>query len=74
VIVYGKEYWSRVLNFEAFADAGAISPQDLKLFSFVDSPEEAFQALKDGLTRYHLDPHATKVASEEGPEIAKTLP
>src|SRR2546421_925659 len=75
VIVYGKEYWSRVLNFEAFADAGAISPEDLKLFSFVDSPEEAFEALKDGLTRYHLDPHAAaKAAAEEGPEIAKTLP
>src|SRR2546421_4932581 len=75
VLVYGKDYWSRVLNFEAFADAGAISPEDLKLFSFVDSPEEAFEALKDGLTRYHLDPHAAaKAAAEEGPEIAKTLP
>ena len=74
VIVYGKEYWSRVLNFEAFADAGAISPEDLKLFSFVDSPEEAFEVLKDGLTRYHLDPHAAKATAEEGPEIAKTLP
>jgi hypothetical protein len=74
VIVYGKEYWSRVLNFEAFAEAGAISPEDLKLFSFVDSPEEAFEILKDGLTRYHLDPQTTKVTAEEGPEIAKTLP
>lgn len=75
VIVYGKEYWSRVLNFEAFADAGAISPADLNLFSFVDSPEEAFESLKAGLTRYHLDPQAAaKAAAEEGPEIAKTLP
>jgi len=74
VIVYGKEYWSRVLNFEAFADAGAISPEDLKLFSFVDSPEEAFEVLKDGLTRYHLVSQTAKAAAEEGPEIAKTLP
>src|SRR5437899_6141754 len=74
VIVYGKEYWSRVLNFEAFADAGAISPEDLKLFSFVDSPEEALEVLKDGLTRYHLVPQTAKAAAEEGPEIAKTLP
>lgn len=75
VIVYGKEYWSRVLNFEAFVDAGAISPEDLNLFSFADSPQEAFEALKAGLTKYHLDPHAApKAAAEEGPEIAKTLP
>lgn len=74
VIVYGREYWNQVLNFEAFADAGAISPEDLKLFNFVDSPEEAFEVLKAGLIRYHLDPHAAKTAQEEGPEIAKTLP
>ena len=74
VIVYGKEYWNRVLNLEALADSGAISPEDTKLFSFCDSPEDAFEALKDGLTRYHLDPHAAKAAADEGPEIAKTLP
>jgi uncharacterized protein (TIGR00730 family) len=74
VIVYGKEYWTRVLNLEALVDAGAISPADQKLFCFCDSPEEAFETLKDGLTRYHLDPHTARAAAEEGPEIAKTLP
>jgi uncharacterized protein (TIGR00730 family) len=76
VIVYGKQYWSRILNLEAMADAGAISPEDLKLFSFADSPDEAFEYLKDGLTRYHLQPQAKQPAAvvEEGPEIAKTLP
>ena len=73
VIVYGKEYWSRVLNLDALVDAGSISPEDRKLFCFADSPEEALEVLKDGLTRYHLDPHA-KAVPEEGPEIAKTLP
>ena len=74
VVVYGKEYWNRVLNLDALADAGAISPDDVKLFSFCDTPEEAFEALKEGLIRYHLTPGAAKPVSEEGPEIAKTLP
>jgi uncharacterized protein (TIGR00730 family) len=74
VIVYGREYWTRVLNMEALLDAGAIAPEDLNAFTVVDTPEEAFQALKDGLTKYHLDPRAAKTATEEGPEIAKTLP
>src|SRR5216683_2146044 len=79
VIVYGKEYWSRVLNLQALADSGAISPEDTKLFQFADTPEEAFECLKEGLTKYHLQPQAKPPASEppsteDGPEIAKTLP
>jgi uncharacterized protein (TIGR00730 family) len=79
VIVYGKEYWSRVLNLEALVDSGAISPEDTKLFQFADTPEEAFECLKEGLTKYHLQPQAKPLVSEppsteDGPEIAKTLP
>jgi uncharacterized protein (TIGR00730 family) len=72
VIVYGKEYWSRVLNLSALVDAGTIGPEDEQLFSFCDSPEEAFATLKEGLTRYHLD--ARVLRTGEVPEIAKTLP
>jgi uncharacterized protein (TIGR00730 family) len=72
VIVYGREYWNRVLNLEALADAGTISPEDVNGFTMVDTPEEAFEVLKDGLTKFHLQP--AKQAAEEGPEIAKTLP
>jgi hypothetical protein len=74
VIVYGKEYWNRVLNLEALADAGTISPEDVNGFTMVDTPEEAFEVLKEGLTKYHLQPQPAKQAAEEGPEIAKTLP
>lgn len=73
VIVYGREYWNRVLNLEALADAGTISPEDVNGFTTVDTPEEAFEVLKEGLTKYHLQPQHAKQA-EEGPEIAKTLP
>jgi uncharacterized protein (TIGR00730 family) len=74
VIVYGREYWNRVLNFEALSDAGTISPEDVNGFTMVDTPEEAFEVLKDGLTRYHLQPQPARPVVEEGPEIAKTLP
>jgi uncharacterized protein (TIGR00730 family) len=74
VIVYGSEYWKTVLNFEALADAGTISPDDVKGFTMVDTPEEAFEVLKDGLTRFHLQPQPARPSPEEGPEIAKTLP
>jgi uncharacterized protein (TIGR00730 family) len=74
VIVYGKEYWNRVLNLEALADAGTISPEDVNGFTMVDTPQEAFDVLKEGLTRYHLQPPVKQQVAEEGPEIAKTLP
>src|SRR5208282_4124430 len=32
VVVYGKDYWDRVVNFQALVDAGTISPKDLGLF------------------------------------------
>jgi len=74
VIVYGREYWNRVLNFEALSDSGTISPEDVNGFTMVDTPEEAFEVLKDGLTRFHLQPQPARPTAEEGPEIAKTLP
>jgi uncharacterized protein (TIGR00730 family) len=76
VIVYGRDYWNRVLNLKALVDWGAIAEKDMELFQFVDKPEEGFQALKDGLTKYHLDPQLfrkEKDTKDEGPEIAKTL-
>lgn len=75
VVVYGREYWNRIVNFQALADWGAISQQDLSLFHFADTPEEGFEILRENLTRYHLEtPQAQRVRRDEGPEIAKTLP
>jgi uncharacterized protein (TIGR00730 family) len=73
VVIYGSEYWNRIINFQAFVDAGAVSPQDLDQFKIIDSPEEAFEFLKEGLTKYHLG-GTPKKQGEVLPEIAKTRP
>src|SRR5580704_12061893 len=75
VVIYGSEYWHRIMNFQAFVDAGTVSPNDLNLFKFVDTPEDAFKFLRDGLTEYHLGGSQPKKEKEEVlPEIAKTRP
>jgi uncharacterized protein (TIGR00730 family) len=75
VVIYGSKYWNKIINFEAMADAGVISPQDLDLFKIVDSPEEGFEFLKENLSKFHLGPHQPKQTGEAAaPEIAKTRP
>jgi len=73
VVIYGSEYWHRIMNFQAFVDAGTVSPEDLNLFKFVDTPEDAFSFLRDGLTEHHLG-GPPKKEKEVLPEIAKTRP
>ena len=70
VLVYGEEYWRRVLNLEVLADAGAISPEDVNLFQFVDTPEAAFAKLQENLIRDHLQ--SPPQAKRHQPEIATT--
>jgi hypothetical protein len=69
VVIYGSEYWNRVLNFQALVDTGTISAPDLNLFKMADTPEDAFEFLREGLTRYHLE---QKPRIDRLPEIART--
>jgi uncharacterized protein (TIGR00730 family) len=58
ILIYGPEYWKRVFNLDALVDTGAISPKDIELFQFVDTPEQAFEMLRKGLTENYLIPEA----------------
>jgi uncharacterized protein (TIGR00730 family) len=68
VVLYGSSYWQQVLNLDVLVDKGAISPRDRELFDFTDSPERAFEILRDGLTHNHLD----RESEGELPDIAQT--
>ena len=46
IILYGSEYWKRLFNFDVMIEEGAISPDDLKLFQYVDDPQAAWDAIK----------------------------
>lgn len=46
VVMYGSEYWNRVINFEAMVEMGMINRADLDLFEFADTPQEALESLK----------------------------
>jgi uncharacterized protein (TIGR00730 family) len=71
IVVYGKDYWDRVINFQALVDAGTISPRDLQLFHWASTPEEAFEYLRADLTTHHMEQWGPR---DKEPEIAKTRP
>jgi uncharacterized protein (TIGR00730 family) len=58
VILYGEEFWKEVINFDALVRWGTISAEDLDLFHFSSTPEEAFEYLKAGLNRLYLEPES----------------
>jgi len=86
VVIYGPEYWKKVFNLDVLVETGAISPKDIELFKFADTPEQAFEILCQGLTENYLVPEATQAAEHAfqelmpgwtledflGPELAKT--
>ena len=53
IVLYGSTYWKEVLNLGAMVKHHTISPRDLHLFHFADSPEEAFSYLKGKLMKYY---------------------
>jgi uncharacterized protein (TIGR00730 family) len=47
IVLVGKDYWSRLVDFEFLAEQGAISEDDLKLFHLVDNANDAWLYLKE---------------------------
>jgi predicted Rossmann-fold nucleotide-binding protein len=46
IMLFGKDFWNRVVNFEALAEEGVISPGNLDLFSFVETADEAWTKIR----------------------------
>ena len=70
VLLYGSEYWDRVLQFEPLVEWGAIAASDVSLMQRVDTPQAAFALLKEHLTTHHLTPSTPQ--EMQAPGIAKT--
>ena len=46
VLLFGKEFWNKVINFDALAEEGVVNPADLKLFTWVETAEDAWAEIK----------------------------
>jgi uncharacterized protein (TIGR00730 family) len=54
IVVFGREYWEKVLNLEAFVETGMVDPDDLNLWHWSDSVDDAFEYLTKELKGVHL--------------------
>jgi uncharacterized protein (TIGR00730 family) len=73
IVLYGADYWKEIVNFDALVKYGMIAEDDLSLFQYADTPEQALALLQDGLTRHHLEPEAPLPEPvSETPSIAKS--
>jgi uncharacterized protein (TIGR00730 family) len=46
IILFGKDYWKRLINMDVLVEEGAISPEDLNLFHYTDDPQEAWDIIR----------------------------
>jgi len=49
LILYGEDYWRKIIDFDMFVKVGAITPDERKLFEFCSTPRQAFALLKKRL-------------------------
>ncbi|PZO13134.1 MAG: TIGR00730 family Rossman fold protein [Burkholderiales bacterium] len=45
ILLFGSSYWKRLINLDVLVEEGAISPEDLELFQYVDDPKVAWDAI-----------------------------
>lgn len=47
VILFGRDYWSRLVDWDMFVEEGAISPDDLDLIDYAETAQEAWRIIDD---------------------------
>jgi len=56
ILIYGRKYWDRVLDFKHMLRCGTINKHEYGLLQFADTVEQAFVRVRDDLERHHLEP------------------
>jgi len=46
IVLFGSDYWKRLINFDLLVEEGVVSPADLDLFQFADDPQVAWDLIK----------------------------
>lgn len=55
ILIYGKKYWDEVLNWKNMVRSGVIDDSEVKLLQFADTVDDAFEVIRSGLEKYHME-------------------
>jgi uncharacterized protein (TIGR00730 family) len=56
ILIYGRKYWDRVLDWKHMLRCGTINKHEYGLLQFADTVDQAFARVRDDLERHHLEP------------------
>lgn len=54
VVIYGSEFWKRIVNFDLLIEDGVISKEDMNLFDFCDTVDEAFDKITEHFKKHYI--------------------
>ncbi|MGH9734643.1 MAG: TIGR00730 family Rossman fold protein [Candidatus Acidiferrales bacterium] len=54
ILIYGREYWDKVLNWRHLVRSGTISQREYELLEFADTVDEAFERVRADMEEHHL--------------------
>src|ERR1700739_1098186 len=54
ILIYGRKYWTDVLNLKGMVRWGTINQEEYDLLQYADDVEEAFEVIRSGLEKYHM--------------------
>jgi uncharacterized protein (TIGR00730 family) len=70
VLLYGKEFWQRVVNFEALVEEGVVSAKDLDIFTYCETAEEGWECVQRFYQGRSLDIGLAEAEQHAADEIA----
>jgi len=56
ILIYGRKYWDRVLDWKHMLRTGTINQHEYGLLQFADTVDQAFERVRDDLEKHHLEP------------------
>jgi uncharacterized protein (TIGR00730 family) len=55
ILIYGRKYWNDIMNLKAMVRWGTISQVDYDQLQYADNVDEAFEVVRSGLEKYHMN-------------------
>ena len=54
IVVYDEEFWKNVINFDTLIEYGTISKSDMKIMTFCNTVDEAFEEITSHFKKYYI--------------------